>query len=303
MASNLGAIAREIVCSRNFDRIRDISFLGIVDLFHTNRKVGMTSSRADHTLAVVKLAALAAKHISLPEEEAAYLIAASLVHDIGHSPFSHSLEYAFPKERRCWDHHRAVKKVLLEPHGTDRQVQRAIHSHGLSPDRLVSILDGEDPLSFFFFAPINIDTIEGISRSFLSFRARPKYNVLSLTYFIAELYAGEVVADEKLLWHADIFWKSKEAFYSLIDSQKDVARAERHFQEAVRRQIDVLSEEYFRMTEKQFTSRHPQVMSDAAELELVDAPRSRQQFRVNREVKKIDKNSMKERYVRKRRPA
>lgn len=78
-----------------FQRLRNIKQLGLTYLVYP----GATHSRLQHALGAMHLLDMAidtllSKGLEISEEEAEAACAAILLHDIGHGPFSHALEYS-----------------------------------------------------------------------------------------------------------------------------------------------------------------------------------------------------------------
>ena len=85
----------EIIEHAWFQRLRRITQLGLTNLVYP----GANHSRFQHTLGALHLAQkamdiLRAKGIRISEEEYEATLAAILLHDIGHGPFSHALEHS-----------------------------------------------------------------------------------------------------------------------------------------------------------------------------------------------------------------
>ncbi|WP_127753701.1 HD domain-containing protein [Devosia sp. 1566] len=296
---NIPELLKELSETRAFNRIRRISFLGIVDQINQQLKgVRPAFSRAEHSFGVLDLGLAAAKHINMDEVESAYLLAACMVHDLGHPPFSHSLEYAFKKGQRTINHHEVLREILLQPRGAERQVARILLDHGISPERVFRIVDGEDDLSFFFLSPINIDTLDGISRSMRSFGFFSTYDVHSLTQAVADLYDGQKVEDHKSLADMDKFWDQKNLFYKVLSSENPLSLAERRFQRIVRNHLPRLERTHFRMTDQEFVHRYPQIMYEFGAETGPEAIAGAQEFRINPRVGSVDRETVYKRYIR-----
>lgn len=117
----LTALERELLQSAPLRRLKHLHHFGAAALV-----TPVTHSRLEHTLGVWALA----KHLfsNWPE-----LHAAALLHDIGHLPFSHAAERAL-----AFDHH-AQTQTLIET----GPVAEALRRHGLSPDRIIELLDSD----------------------------------------------------------------------------------------------------------------------------------------------------------------
>ena len=96
------ALAIALIDSAPFQRLRRIRQLGTAFLtFH-----GAESSRFTHSLGVLHLARLALNHLVRHhpelEEHRGVLLAAALLHDVGHGPLSHSGEEMYGLRHESW---------------------------------------------------------------------------------------------------------------------------------------------------------------------------------------------------------
>lgn len=301
MRLNIFTMLMDLKNTRAFKRIERVSFLGIVDLINQERRgTHPAYSRADHSLGVMRLGMLAARHIQMGESDTAYLLAACMVHDLGHPPFSHSLEYAFPKQLRTITHHDVLRDILLNPSGRERSIPRVIEKNGLSPERVYKIINGEDQLSFFFDSPANIDTLDGINRSMQSFGIFSSYNIANIAAITAELYAGSVVESQVGIGEIDRFWENKRVFYHLLSSENPLSLAERRFQRSVRRNISRLTRQHFNLTDREFVFRYPQIMSDFNSDTGPEDVAPSQNFIIDSSVGALDRKSIFDRYIRRK---
>ncbi len=74
--------------SPEIQRLYNIKQLGLAHLVFP----GAHHSRLEHSLGAYYLAEQAAKHLKLTQDEHNHVVIAALLHDIGHGPFSHTLE-------------------------------------------------------------------------------------------------------------------------------------------------------------------------------------------------------------------
>ena len=103
-------IISELIEHRFYQRLRRISQLGMTQYVYPNA----THSRFSHTLGALHLmqtaiAAVRKKDILISETEEQAVLIAILLHDLGHSPFSHSLEYCLAQL-----HHEDISVALME---------------------------------------------------------------------------------------------------------------------------------------------------------------------------------------------
>jgi uncharacterized protein len=103
-------IISELIEHRFYQRLRRISQLGMTQYVYPNA----THSRFSHTLGALHLmqtaiAALRKKNVPIDDTEEQAVLIAILLHDLGHSPFSHSLEYCLAQL-----HHEDISVALME---------------------------------------------------------------------------------------------------------------------------------------------------------------------------------------------
>lgn len=115
----------ELFQSAPLRRLKHLHHFGAGALFSP-----VTHSRYEHTVGVWALV----KHF-FPEYRE--LRAAAILHDIGHLPFSHSIEQALGAS-----HH-----LLTEEAIASQTISTILRHHGLQPDRLIELLNEDTPLT------------------------------------------------------------------------------------------------------------------------------------------------------------
>ncbi|MCK5721575.1 MAG: HD domain-containing protein [Gammaproteobacteria bacterium] len=204
---------REIILSPEVMRLRDISFLGSIEKTDKVKK----TSRFDHSIGVAYLAYKASKKLNLDSETKKHLIIASLLHDIGHGPLSHSLEPII-KDILKIDHSTITKRLIVGTYklATEEKnnICKILKKYNIDRTKITNILNGksDDFGSLLFKNPFNIDTLDGINRVAFS---------LDIDYIepekIVDLF---YVKNDKILVYAknknvfDSFWDLKAHIYS-----------------------------------------------------------------------------------------
>ena len=155
----------DLINTPAFQRLKCIRFLGGIDYCLVPRPNGSHAAtrytRYQHSLGVLHLAHLYCSDRDLDPSDRRLVCAAALLHDIGHPPLSHSLESIF-KERFDIEHHAATQDIICGRVPLGRAIVGTLRHHGLSVDRVVAVVSGEDAdFHRFFGGPINFDTIEG----------------------------------------------------------------------------------------------------------------------------------------------
>lgn len=99
-----------LVCTREFQRLRRIRQLGFANLVYH----GAEHSRFSHSLGVAHVARrmLNALNLKLSDEDRLEVLAAALLHDLGHGPFSHAFETVTGTS-----HERYSEQIVLDPAG------------------------------------------------------------------------------------------------------------------------------------------------------------------------------------------
>ena len=144
-----------------FQRLRYVRQLGLAHLVYP----GATHSRFEHALGAYHLAqqtvrvlleAGAGDHLSA--EEPQIVVAAALLHDIGHYPFSHALEeIGVP-------HHETVAGPLLREGAIGEVLRREFAPD--APERVLALVRGEStsPLQGLISGSIDLDKIDYLKR-------------------------------------------------------------------------------------------------------------------------------------------
>lgn len=205
----------DLIRSDALQRLADIRFLGAIDYFvHPNgRQLNRRRhNRLEHTLGVAYLALRYSRMFSLSERDEKLLVAAALLHDVGHSPLSHSLEAPFTSLFGI-DHHEASAAIILgnAPNGFGLSVAKHLRAASVDPHDVVEMCAGKssDPLSFLFGHPINIDTIEAISRS-------ETYIKSSRTSAQPDDLLQALTEPARWARQLDSFWDLKDKIYQLL---------------------------------------------------------------------------------------
>ena len=201
--------------TRAFKRLSHIRFLGALDYFIISNPNGLPQnsrfSRAQHSFGV---ATLAQAYLNLREHSTharLVCLAAALLHDIGHTPFSHTLEPLF-QERFGLDHHKISEEMILGKDKEFEDIKKVLEIFSVDPAEVVEILSGNDTeFDEFFSGPINFDTIEGILRS----RQYIKMSSMGLhpTRVVEAATLRLAAADAQIV---DSFWLAKHDMYNVV---------------------------------------------------------------------------------------
>jgi HD superfamily phosphohydrolase len=104
----LEGVALDLLETLEVQRLNSIRQLGLTYLVFP----GANHTRLEHVLGTYHIAREIALSLSLPEEEVQLVSTAALLHDLGHGPFSHTLEHVLA-ERTGMDHMEVTKRIIL----------------------------------------------------------------------------------------------------------------------------------------------------------------------------------------------
>ncbi len=133
-------------------RLRYIKQLGFSYLVYP----GANHTRFEHSLGTMYLADVASRRFGLTDTEHTLIVAAALLHDIGHGPFSHASEPL-------------MQKFLGRSHDdiemfVDEMAGGALLSWGIDPDELCAVVKGKHSLSGIIHGDLDVDRMDYLLR-------------------------------------------------------------------------------------------------------------------------------------------
>jgi uncharacterized protein len=133
-------------------RLRYIKQLGFSYLVYP----GANHTRFEHSLGTMFLADVASRRFGLSDSEHMLVVAAALLHDIGHGPFSHASE---PLMNKFLDRsHDDIEKIVEELAGGSPL------AGGIDPDELCAVVKGKHPLSGIIHGDLDVDRMDYLLR-------------------------------------------------------------------------------------------------------------------------------------------
>lgn len=144
--------ALALLDSAALQRLRYVKQLGFSYLVYP----GANHTRFEHSLGTMFLADLAGRRFGLEEDERRLVIAAALLHDIGHGPFSHASEPLMEEFL-----HRTHDEIdgIVEEH-----VGELLRSSGIDPGELCSVVRGKHLLSGIIHGDLDVDRMDYLLR-------------------------------------------------------------------------------------------------------------------------------------------
>jgi uncharacterized protein len=147
----LDPLVLDLMETLELQRLNSIRQLGLTYLVFP----GANHSRIEHCLGVAHIAGRMADALGLPREDRELVSAAGLLHDVGHGPYSHTLEHVLSSELAV-DHMHLTQRIITgeddnvaaEERKAFAQVPRiaqVLEAHGLKPPQVAGLIRGLGP--------------------------------------------------------------------------------------------------------------------------------------------------------------
>ena len=155
------AVARRLIDTPVFQRLRYVRQLGLAHLVYP----GATHTRFEHALGAYHLARRTLGVLddrreldAIPPDERGVVIAAALLHDVGHHPFSHALEEIGAQ------HHEVAARPLITQSQIADELRASIAPD--APERVYALIRGQSasPLQGLISGSLDLDKIEYLKR-------------------------------------------------------------------------------------------------------------------------------------------
>lgn len=208
---------KKIIETHAFERLKDISFLGAIDYRDHHKKYSLQKierTRYQHSLYVASLAFYISSLRNYNEYKTKNIVAAALLHDIGHFPLSHSTEHIM-KKKIGFGHHELGERIF---HGKinkfiglfkilKQEKYDFLYIKHLLDTKSLDKSDGSD----LFSNKINIDTIDAIIRC-MEYKTTKRETLNRLQVALASFCEQ----DKNYLSILDDFWQQKDFVYKNI---------------------------------------------------------------------------------------
>lgn len=255
-----------IIKTPAFKRLRHISFLGALDYAWDPENVNKKyKTRHSHSLGVAALAKYIAIKRNYSREVEQCIVIAALLHDIGHSPLSHSMEPAI-KNRWGRGHHEIGNEIIIGKQEVGKELFDILVKHSINIDLILNLLDGNSTEEYaeLFTSPINIDTIDGIIRS-LRYVKNNKSNCNPI--MVCEAAFLETKHSTTIL---DEFWRLKNIIYRWFILESIGIKSDFISQYYFNNHKDMFDESDMTKTDKDLFEKHPKLLSILENIKSTD---------------------------------
>ena len=146
-------VAAALLDTEPVQRLRHIKQLGTVHLVYPSAN----HTRFEHSLGVHHLADRALDHLGIDGVQAERVRAAALLHDVGHSPYSHNVEPVI---------HRHTGKYHDDVHGllASGAVGDVLREHGLDPGAVADLVAGDGQYGQLVSGELDVDRMDYLVR-------------------------------------------------------------------------------------------------------------------------------------------
>ena len=178
-------VAAELLETPPVQRLRRVKQLGTVTMVYPSAN----HTRFEHSLGVYYLADRALAHLGIEGPQAERVRAAALLHDVGHSPYSHNIEEII--HRKTGKYHDDVGELL------DRgEVARVLTDHDLDPSRVAGLVGGDGELGQLVSGELDVDRMDYLVRD--AHHTGVPYGTIDHERLVRELrfVDGDLVLDE-----------------------------------------------------------------------------------------------------------
>ena len=147
---SIEGVREDLLSTPEFNKLSHIKQLGLAHLVFP----GAHHTRFEHSLGVSHLAGRMAESLSLSEEESTIVEVAAMLHDVGHGPYSHTLEHIL-HERGGMDHMSVTEGIITGEYDILRDGEQSVFSerktvpeilenHNLDPKEIADLIRGPD---------------------------------------------------------------------------------------------------------------------------------------------------------------
>ncbi|MCW7079732.1 MAG: HD domain-containing protein [Candidatus Methanospirare jalkutatii] len=238
----LDDLAIDILDTREMQRLRRIRQLGFSYLVYP----GANHTRFEHSLGVFHLTSVLLEHLNV-REETEELLAAALIHDIGHGPYSHVSEPLIRKftgkshediedivlgnattaDAEDGDARRVRQRAGAErgergerrerrEQGDEKTVTEVLEHHDLDKRKVLSFVKGTEKLSGILKGEIDADKMDYLVRD--AYYTGVAYGVIDNIRLIQgiSMFEGEIVLTEKGIIPAEYLIFSRFLMYPTV---------------------------------------------------------------------------------------
>ncbi len=234
----LGELERELVDTPTFQRLRRIKQLAQAWLVYP----GAVHTRFSHSLGVMylmgKIAGKLASEGFINRDDLSLLKVAALLHDVGHTPYSHAIESYF-RMHYGLKHEVLGSWIITE----DPYIKEKLSEHGLNPQEVSAIVMGrhrEPSYNMLMSSDMDVDRLDYLLRDAL--HTGVKYGVIDIDRIVQTLTLdgeGHIAIPQKAVQAVESFYIARLHMYRSVYYHKTIAGYQLLIQEIYRRMAEM----------------------------------------------------------------
>jgi len=248
----------EILESPEVQRLNNIKQLGFAHLVYP----GAHHTRLEHSLGAYQIASQISEILNIDGDEQNTVTCAALLHDIGHGPFSHTLE-SILLEKFGVDHVDLTEELVLGEYDIfesgeknfikSQGVNQILSKNDIDKDEIVNVIRGKTNnksyLGQILNSTIDVDQLDYLMRD--AYYTGVAYGMIDIERLLQTLMIHEenLTIDRKGVSVVENILMARALMYSSVYFHKTVRIAELMFSKAIEMVPDPKPFEFFRMTD------------------------------------------------------
>ena len=248
----------DLINTPEIQRLHNVKQLGLAHLVFP----GAHHTRFEHSLGTYYMACKAAEMLNINEEERNLLICSALLHDIGHGPFSHTLEYILKNSINV-DHLDLTEKLLIGEYKIfnskesntilSPSVNDILEKNNINQEILAEIIRGKYTkkpyLSQLLDSAIDVDQLDYLIRD--AYYTGVAYGIIDIERFLQTIVIknNNLSILRKGVGVAENILMARTLMYSSVYFHKTVRIAELMLSKAIEIISDLNGYEFLRMTD------------------------------------------------------
>jgi len=250
----------DLIEAPEIQRLYNIKQLGFTHLVFP----GAHHTRLEHSLGTYYLANKAVESLNLEIDEKNLVTCAAILHDIGHGPFSHTLE-SILRSSLNFDHVDLTEKVILGENAVFDQYEndiidslcvfKVLKKYDLDHNEIIKIIRGinqnKNYLSQLLNSSIDVDQLDYIIRD--AYYTGVAYGMIDIDRFLQTLLVRDnnLVVQKKGIGVVENILMARTLMYSSVYFHKTVRIAELMLSKAIELLVDADPFEFFKMTDSE----------------------------------------------------
>ncbi len=248
----------DLIEAPEIQRLYDIKQLGFAHLVFP----GAHHTRLEHSLGTYHMALRAAEKINLDKDEKEIIACAAMLHDIGHGPFSHTLEFIL-RDTLSADHVDLTEKLIFGEHVIFNQKEKEfiispcvfeiLNKHNMEQKEIANIIRGNTKkkqyLGQLLTSPVDVDQLDYLIRD--SYYTGVAYGMIDIERFLQTLIINDnqLAVRKKGVGVLENILMARNLMYSSVYFHKTVRIAELMLSKAIEKIEGADPFEFFKMTD------------------------------------------------------